>query len=278
MFRQECRSPVDRSRGVDLKPELKRVLLIAGFSCVLLLRVTSAHAARPLVIDDADPLELGQVQIEAGFNYWSAPEIHHYDIPLALTYGIVPNVEAGVGWGPLVEHRIEEYPGDGNGMGDVLFTGKGKLVERDDIMPAISLAPTLKIPTADHDNEMGSGETDYDLTLIASKSLTDEDGIHVNIGYSWLGRDSDDDDIYNLFHYGVAADHEVTSEIQLVGEVFAQKELGSGSKSALQFNAGLRYQLFEGLTLDAAAGGKIDGDAPHFTTTAGLTWIFGGEE
>ena len=249
--------------------------------CLLFLLLSGpsvSYAGRPLIIDDAYPIEAGQIQIEAGFLYWHAFEHDHYEAPLSLTCGLIQNVEIGAGVGGLIENYMEEG-GDTrtrSGIGDTIMTGKWEVMEESSLLPAVALAPAMKLPTADKDRDLGSGEIDYDATVILSKAITDTTGIHANVGYTWIGEPKDED-AFNLFHFGVAGDYQITEPLQAVGEVFTVREPGSGETPATQCNFGMRYEAVEGLVFDAAAGGKLSGDAPSFTVTAGLTWVFGGE-
>jgi hypothetical protein len=230
-----------------------------------------------LTIDDADPVATGQFELEAGATYEHAADCKHWDFPLGLAYGLMPNLELGVGLGGQFEERTEfledragEHSVHAHGLGDLVLGAKWRFSESCPLGARHALVPMVKLPTADSGKGLGNGATDYDLMWIASRSLGAKAGLHLNLGYSWIGGPDGD-----VLHYGVALDYEIVATVQWVGEVFTEKELGGAAASVVQYNTGLRWEPIESLTLDLAGGAKISGDAPDFTVTAGLTWTFG---
>lgn len=256
----------------------KKWIMIAGS----LVSFNVSWAGRPLSVDDADPVDKGRFEFEAGGAFFHDSACDHWDTPLGLTYGVLENLEAGVGFGGQFEERSEVL-GEGrgtrhtheNGIGDLTLGTKWRFLGETAWCPRQALVPSVKFPTADEDDGLGSGETDYDLTWIASKALTDLVGAHLNVGYSFIGEPSGED-FGDVVHYGVALDYRVADTLQWVGEVFAEKELENGGATAVQYNTGFRYGLSDAVTIDVAAGSRICGDGtPDFTATAGLTWAFG---
>lgn len=237
----------------------------------------TAWAGRPLAIDDADPVDPGQFEFEAGAAYMDDTDCKHGDLPFGLTYGLFRNVEAGMGLGGQFEERTEVLEETGaectereHGMGDLTMASKWQFLDSCPLEVRHALAPSVKFPTADDDKGLGSGETDYDLTWIASRSLGETAGVHLNLGYSWVGGSDDD-----VLHYGLALDYQATESVQWIGEVFAKRERADGAETAVQSDTGLRWNAADGLTLDLDGGSRISGDGPDFTATAGLTWAFG---
>ncbi len=243
----------------------------------MLIMSGSALAGRPLAIDDADPADAGQFEFEAGTAYEHDSDCKHWDFPFGLTYGLVPSIEVGVGFGGQFEERTELLAESGaeecvreHGIGDLNIGAKWQFIEFCPLGARHAMAASVKFPTSDEDKGLGSGETDYDLTWIASRSIGEKAGVHLNLGYSWIGGTDDD-----VLHYGVALDYQIVDSVQWVGEVFAEKELAGGADTVAQYNTGFRWNPVESLTLDIAGGSKISGDAPDFTGTVGLTWAFG---
>ncbi|MCZ7591282.1 MAG: transporter [Kiritimatiellae bacterium] len=236
-----------------------------------------AFAGRPLAIDDADPVDVGQFEFEAGAAYERDSGYKHWDMPFGLAYGVAPNVEAGVGFGGQFERRMEALDDAGaevsrreSSIGDLTLGAKWRFIDSCPLGARHALAASVKFPTADEDKGFGSGETDYDLSWIASRSLGESASAHLNVGYSWIGGPDED-----VFHYGVALDYQALDAVQWVGEVFAERETTGGADTVVQYNTGFRWTPVESLMIDIAGGSKLKGDAPDFIATAGLTWTFG---
>ena len=266
-------------RGVRTRNRA-RCLAAAAASWMGMAGVT--WAGRPLNIDDADPVDAGLFEFEGGAGYFRDSECRHWDLPFGLTYGLIEEVEVGVGFGGQFEKRSEvlgESRGSRHvhedGIGDLTLGAKWRFLKEAGWCPRQALVPSVKFPTADEDDGLGSGETDFDLTWIASKALTEKLGAHVNAGYSFIGQ-PEGEDVGDVVHYGVALDYRLCDALQWVGEVTAEKELENGGGTAVEYNTGFRYALADALVLDAAAGSRICGDGtPDFTGTVGLTWTFG---
>lgn len=255
----------------------KTFLLMPTIAMGLAMAAGTALAGRPLAIDDADPVDAGQFEFEAGAGYVHDDDCKHWDFPFGLTYGVLPRVEVGLGFGGQLEERTERIEDSGaeictreHGIGDLVIGAKWQFLEKCPLGARHALAPSVKFPTADDEKELGSGKTDYDLTWVASRAIGEKSGVHVNVGYSWLGGPDED-----VLHYGVALDYQILESVQWVGEVFAEKVVAGGEETVVQYNAGFRWNPVENVTLDIAGGSKLVGEAPDFSATAGLTWAFG---
>jgi len=254
---------------------------IGGAIFFVLFVSASAFAGRPLTIDDADPVDQGQFEFEIGETHVKYSDCRHWDYPVGLTYGLISDVEVGIGFGGQYETRSEFLHESGvaniceeSGIGDLALGAKWQFVKESESMPRQALVPSVKFPTADEENGLGSGEMDFDLTWIASFSFKDKMGAHFNAGYTWIGEPTGED-VGNILHYGLAADYQIFDTVQLVGEIFAERELRGESDHAVQYSAGFRWSPVDKLTLDIAGGSRLSGEAPDFTVAAGLTLAFG---
>ncbi|MDD5482393.1 MAG: transporter [Kiritimatiellae bacterium] len=259
-----------------MKERVKVGLLAAG----LMATAAVSFAARPLIIDDADPLDTGNGKIEAGFWHEKNGGCKNWDWPIGLGCGLVPGLEVNLGLGGTLQQMAEidengaECIKSENGLGDLTLNAKWQFLEESKWIPRQAIVPAVKFPTANKDTGLGSGKIDYDLTWIASKSFTDKAGGHLNLGYSFIGAPADED-VGDIIHYGAALDYRLIDPLQWVGEIYAEKELMSGTDHIIMFNTGLRWFPLDGLMIDVAAGSHISSAGPDLTTAAGLTWEFG---
>jgi hypothetical protein len=238
--------------------------------CPLLL------AGRPLTIDDAEPVAPRQFEFEAGVGYVGGDGLQHFDFPFGLTYGLLPRVELGVGFGSQTEER-EEKLGQQKAVtdvGDLTLGTKVKILAAERFWADQSLALAVKFPTASYETGMGTGRTDFDLMWIVSKPLTEKCSLHLNVGHTCTG-DRAEETFDNILHYGIALDYRVTEKWQFAAEVFADTPLTAKQDTDIHIRGGARWQATDSLVLDAAVGGGLRGVAPDVTVTAGLTWTFG---
>ncbi len=229
-----------------------------------------ALAGRPLLTNDAEPVEVGKLQVETGVGYVSEDSTNRFDVPLNFTLGVLPGVEAGVGFGgQFQDHDENGETAFEEGLSDLTLGVKWKLLEQKDAFFDQAISGSVKLPTADRDRGLGTGKVDYDLTYILTRQINDEVGALFNLGYTWLGDDEDSD----VVHYGPALTYQLTRKLQPVTELILETPVdGSGTSAGI--NGGFRYQLTEPLMLDAALGTHLAGDWPDWTATVGLTWTF----
>ena len=109
----------------------------------------------------------------------------------------------------------------------------------------------MNLPAADEDKGLGSGAVDYDVTWAASKKLGERVGLHLNVGYTWVG-DRDGEAVGDVVHYGLAADLQLTDSAQWVVEAFAEDERDGGADSVWMGNTGLRLAASDAITLDTS--------------------------
>ncbi|MDO9541102.1 MAG: hypothetical protein Q7J98_02115 [Kiritimatiellia bacterium] len=108
----------------------------------LLCAVNVSFAARPLIIDDADPLDLNQCKIEGGAWYEKDSSCKHWDWPIGLGYGLIPSLEVNLGLGGQFEERTEVVEETGekcssaeSGMGDLTVNAKWQFLEETTWIP-----------------------------------------------------------------------------------------------------------------------------------------------
>jgi Putative MetA-pathway of phenol degradation len=233
-------------------------------------------AGRPLNVNDIEPVETGKWQVEAGGAYRHDSGCDHFDCPLTLAYGVLPGIDLGVGLGGQFEERTETHGKtcSETGVGDLTICPRWKYLEQSSFLPGQAVSFTVKFPTADHYKGLDSGATDFDLTWIASEKIGEKFQIDANVGYSWIGKQKDEE-VADIFHSGLALEYQLLETVQWVGEVFAQQETTRDAETSAQYSTGFRWAARDGLTFDVAAGSRIAGEAPNFTCAVGLTWVFG---
>ncbi len=240
---------------------------------LLVSGLVAAHGGRPLVVDDAYAVDPQTFELEAGVSYFRTDSPHTYNIPFGLTYGLVRTIEIGAGFGGRIEARedVLDFKESQGGVGDLVVGTKWNPLAEDRWFFSHALAFASKLPTADSD--LGTGKVDFDLTYIASKSLSEGWSVHLNAGYTWAG-DTGEESFEDIFHAGVAGGWQASERIELVAELYSDVLIGRERDSALALAGGIRWGAFEGWVFDALVGAGLAGEAPDWRMTVGFTWAF----
>jgi hypothetical protein len=240
---------------------------------LVLAGAPTAFAGRPLIVDDAYPVDPQTFEFEAGISYFRTDSPHSYDVPFGLTYGLVRTLEIGVGFGGRIEARedVFEFQESDGGLGDLVTGAKWNPLSADQWFFDHAVGFSVKFPTADSD--LGTGQMDYDLTYIASKTLSDDWSAHLNAGYTWVG-DTEEEPLEDIFHAGVAAGWFVHERVELVSELYTDVLVGRERDSALSIAGGARWNAFGGWVFDALVGAGLSGVAPDWRVAFGFTWAF----
>lgn len=240
------------------------VLLLMGFAA------GSAFAARPLETDDAGTVDPGAIELELGAAFESDPAADAWETPIGIKTGIISGLDAGlgVGWQRLDDAGLTE-----SGITDLELGAKWNFLSETNALPAVSLTAAVNLPTADEDKGLGSGETDWDVTIVLSKTLADRLTAHLNIGYCFIGS-PETEPADDVTHGSAAVEVQIAESWWLTGEMLAEKERSDAADTALLGNAGTRWVVSDNLALDAAVGTALNGgETPDVFATVGLTWL-----
>lgn len=242
------------------------------FLFFIVLYAGSLFAARPLETDDAGTVDPGFVEVELSTAYQDDPGSEAWEIPVGIKTGIFPGLDVGLGFG---WQRVTEAGNTESGITDLELGAKWNFLSETNALPSLSLTAAVKLPTADDDRDLGSGETDWDVTGVLSKSLNDWFAVHLNAGYTWVGIPTGEDG-GDVLHGSAAMEFQLTDSFCAVGEVLAEKELEDDADTLVFGNVGVCWAVSDDLVFDAAVGTGLSGDdTPDFRATVGLTWLFG---
>ncbi len=229
-------------------------------------------AGRPLVTDDADPVEPPCWELEAGGIWERIAADSAWHLPWTLAVGVAPRLEFAVGaCSTYLENRDspdEEDPKHFSWLVDPFLQFKWQVLQAPWLNLRGSIVPTWTLPSPEHEHGFGSAQPSWDILFILSGNLSDQVGVHLNLGRAWV-TDAEPD----VLHWGIALDMTITEQIQLVAETFGNRDIPGAEQSA-HAAVGLRYALHDALVLDFAVGASLTGDDPDWFSTAGLTWTF----
>jgi hypothetical protein len=256
-----------------------RVMIWMGFlvTAACLIGVLQAYGGRPLVTDDADPVEQGRVEVEAGVELETSTQSYSLTAPFSFGFGVTDWLELAIKPSVLYQDDQDASPRRVAGVGDLVLEAKARLPFRPFDLD-LSLVPSLKIPTADEDRGLGTGKVDGGAVFVITKAFTDTQKLHFNVGYSAVGKVSDVDLQDQLF-FGLAGETSIPGlaeeRLQFVAEVFGTTAEEEGGPGDIQGHMGVRYLAREDLILDAAIGRSFTAHPQvEFFATIGLTWTF----
>jgi hypothetical protein len=248
----------------------KKVILFLFFSGLISFPSTTTYAARPLTTDDAWTVEKGEFQLEVGFD--TLRQDNHdreYSPSLTLTYGLLDRMDLGIGSGYIFSHPKEDRKE--NGVADTELKMKYRLFDEKDWWPAFAMTGILKCPTASESRGLGSGQTDFGINAILTKTLSKKLVLHLNLGYTFIGEDHVD----NELNYSLATQFTVTEKWTLVGEVVGVNNLnGRHGDDPFSLLIGTYYLITDKFIWDAGLEIGMSKAAPDFRLTTGLTLLF----
>jgi len=246
-----------------------RVALLIIF-CLFLVCPSLSFAARPLSVDDAGTVDKGEFELEAGLEYVNQQD-KEVTLGFVLKTGILDNWDLGV---ELPYKFIDFQAGSKtDGFDDMSITTKYNFFEETDALPALSVSFSLKTDSGNDDKSLGTGEQEYTINTILSKSL-DTITIHFNIGYV-IKDDSTEENLRDVLTYGFALEYPLNEKFNLVGEINGENERRNKFDDNPMYGLiGFNYSLTESITYDLGVGFEISEASPDFNITTGLTFGF----
>lgn len=129
----------------------------------------------------------------------------------------------------------------------------------------------VKLDNGDYDKGLGSGDKDYSLYAVASKTIGGAT-IHAQFGYTWVG-DEEDSNLRNITLYGLAVDCALTEPFHILAEFNGNRHPDQTAEEEDPRNtlAGVTYKVSDNLTLDAAYRWGLSDSVPDWSTTVGAS-------
>lgn len=162
-------------------------------------------------------------------------------------YGLTERIELSVEVPYLFHNPVEDD--SVKGIGDISLVGKFLLLEEKDLRPAFALKGVVKTKSGDERQGLGSGDTDYSIVAVASKGLG-AFTLHAMLGHNFVGNNGNEN-IRNIYLYGIAADYALTDKFHFVAEIVGNKNpdrrITENPASSL---LGITYKVSDKVTLD----------------------------
>ena len=249
-----------------------KLLLHLGCSLMLALCYSpSLHAVSPLVTDDADTVESGQLQLNPIWQFTRTGSLRLHVLPVNPVLGLTSRGELGATFG--YQWRDGSNAVDADGITDLTFSTKWRWWQSKDEKLRLSTRFDLTLPTAAEDRGLGTGKVDGAAVLIATRTLGST-SIDWNLGYAWSdlsGTDLRDD----TWFIAQAVRHELNKAWTVVGEMFAilpHSDRGGSANFSLQ--GGAQLSLRENLVISALIGSAAGRNSPDLVSRLGISCVF----
>jgi Putative MetA-pathway of phenol degradation len=236
---------------------------------LLMLSQGMVFAVNPLVTDDADTVEPGHLQLNAGWQLSRTGSVSLYSIPLNPVLGVSSRGELGATFG----YQWRASPAQADGITDLAIATKWRLWHTEDNNFKVSTRFDLKVPTASEHSGLGRGKTDTSVVLIATRCWGPT-CLDWNIGYSAIDLShavfSDDQ-----WFLGQAVRQQLTERWTLIGEIYALLPQGDeGGSANVHFSAGAQFIVHENFLVSALIGSAAGSNSPDLTSYLGFTLVY----
>lgn len=265
-------SPAGRTNPEPVsKPQLGRASALALVcllgSCASLHQENApVSAQRPTLSSDTATTVAGTFEVEVG-GLWDPSD--QVDTPVSLKYGSGVSTEVFLGWSPLF--HLDTPKGRETGVGDVALGLRHRFIEESDASPSAAIQTTLKLPTADEGEGLGSGELDASFAGILTKNVED----YVVTGYyslDVLGDPSGGTDIAHSL--AIASTTPKFGRFGAFGEL-AGVFIPEQDDEQVFTTLGLTFTPRATLAYDVGIVIGLSDDAPDFQLVFGVTHNFG---
>ena len=255
------------------RPKLSGLLLLSllgwlSSACVITVdQQEPVTPQRPRFSSNTRTTAGGTVEVEGGIAIDPGDQV---SFPVRVKYGLEEGSETYLEWSPYQE--VDVADDTERGVGDVLIGYRKRFLEETQTEPAVALQLEAKIPTADSDEGLGTGETDLFVAGAGEKTF---DKLRLGGFYELglLGQVGDGGlDVQHGF--AVVGTQKLDSRIEAFGEA-AFVWTPAREDEQLFTTLGVNYHLAPTLMLDAAVVVGLSPDAPDFALLVGITQNFG---
>lgn len=203
--------------------------------------------------------------------YYGAVSVKRYlekgDITLT-----VPYLDISSDGATFVGGEVEAIEGgdSGAGLGDIILKGRYYAVEQDGLIPYIDLVGGIKFPTADEDEGLGTGETDFTFMVEFARRLKNNKWIALGeVGYTFVGEPSGYD-VDNRYLYSAGLAYEISQKVTLSGYLDGRTAIFEGNDDPLSLLLIGEYKFRPDLRFDTLLEVGLNDGSPDFGITIGV--------
>ena len=243
----------------------------AALVVAALVLARPAAAVVPLTIDDADAVDWGHYQLNAGWQVEHSPSADVHLLPVNPVVGIASHGELGVtlGYAWRDGRGATRSMDDVDGITDLAIRTKWELGTHADDRLNLSIAIELDVPTGSAHRGLGTGHVDVEGVLIGTRTWGST-SCDWNVGYLVVdaGSTSISDDAWLV---GQTVRHQIDDRWTAIGEAYGVLPHTDGGDHTGFFDAGLQLRLTEHVLLSVLVGTAVGEGSPEFTSSLAVT-------
>ncbi len=160
-----------------------------------------------------------------------------------------------------------------DGLGDLLLKGSYIVLPEQPLLPEIAPYLKIKLPTADEDRGLGTGEFDETLGVDFSKRFFDRLVAYLSLSYTFIGSPSGTD-LRNTFGWSVGAAYAVIQPLSFFAFLDGATAISPGQADPLELRVGAEYKLTNALKLTGAVTRGLSNGSADWGVSAGLALRF----
>lgn len=160
-----------------------------------------------------------------------------------------------------------------SGLGDLILRGRYYLVEENAVMPLVAVTGRVKLPTADADLGLGTGEFDEGAGLELTKSLGDRWLAYLDGGYNLIG-DAPGTNFNNQWWYDIGIGYDVTANLHMSVFYEEYRALVNTVNNARDLLALASYMVNDTVHLTGSLLVGLSNGAPNYGFGGGIRFRF----
>lgn len=162
------------------------------------------------------------------------------------------------------------------GIGDTWLTGQYRIHSQSAYLPALALHYTLKEPTANSQNGLGSGQRDHIIAVSAGKDF-EKTSFNFETKYVLFGQPANESlsPFSRHFEYSLNATHALARHLSLTAEFYAESRSNMGDPALASTLWSIGYSPNPRLVFDTGIDLGLTHGAPDRRVFAGITYALG---
>jgi hypothetical protein len=232
--------------------------------------VIDANGSRPTLLDAADINQYGDAEVDYAWAVtWQQSGVHHNTFEGVFKLVVLCDLELHWTQDTFVSQAT---PGrkSTHGFGDQLAGFQYRVHRQGKYVPTIAGGYDIKVPTASARLGLGSGQSDHNLSLLASK---DFGAYHFDLNETAIFSGRSDRGGYDRNSFtGVAGSHPLYHSLAITAEIYSFTRQNSDTAGYRSTLWGVTYNLTPRLVLQSAIDIGLSSGAPHKSVIAGFTY------